>query len=77
MNAREVLRPGGRAVGLWLTIPAPLTAELAARTGADYVVVDQQHGAVDAARRELKPEIPEVGRDGIPLRHELVLELAL
>ncbi len=47
MNAREVLRPGGRAVGLWLTIPAPLTAEIAARTGADYVVVDQQHGMVD------------------------------
>ncbi len=34
-------------------------------------------GAVDAARRALKPAIPETGRDGIPLRHELVLELAL
>jgi 4-hydroxy-2-oxoheptanedioate aldolase len=44
VNAREVLRPGGRAVGLWLTIPSALTADVAAGSGADYVVVDQQHG---------------------------------
>jgi GNAT superfamily N-acetyltransferase len=31
-------------------------------------------GAVDAARRELKPEISEVGDHGIPLRDELELE---
>ena len=46
MSARDVLHPGGSAVGLWATIPSPVTAELAARSGADYVVVDQQHGAV-------------------------------
>jgi 4-hydroxy-2-oxoheptanedioate aldolase len=44
VSAREVLRAGGRAVGLWLTIPSALTAEVAAASGADYVVVDQQHG---------------------------------
>jgi ribosomal protein S18 acetylase RimI-like enzyme len=33
-------------------------------------------GAVDAARR-IKPEIPDVGADGIPLRDELVLEMRL
>jgi 4-hydroxy-2-oxoheptanedioate aldolase len=44
VSAREVLRPGGRAIGLWLTIPSALTAEVAAASGADYVVVDQQHG---------------------------------
>jgi 4-hydroxy-2-oxoheptanedioate aldolase len=43
---RDVLHPGGSAIGLWATIPSPVTAELAARAGADYVVVDQQHGAV-------------------------------
>ena len=42
----DVLHPGGSAIGLWATIPSPVTAELAARSGADYVVVDQQHGAV-------------------------------
>ena len=31
-------------------------------------------GAVDEARRRLKPSIPEVGDHGIPLRDELVLE---
>src|ERR671921_241127 len=37
-------------VGLWLTIPSSVTAEVAAAAGADYVVVDEQHGAVDAAQ---------------------------
>jgi GNAT superfamily N-acetyltransferase len=31
-------------------------------------------GAVDEARRELKPEIPELGDHGIPIRDELILE---
>lgn len=34
-------------------------------------------GAVDDARRSLKPQIPTVGRHGIPLRDELELELLL
>jgi ribosomal protein S18 acetylase RimI-like enzyme len=34
-------------------------------------------GAVDEARRRLKPAIPEVGAFGIPLRDELELELRL
>jgi ribosomal protein S18 acetylase RimI-like enzyme len=32
-------------------------------------------GAVDEARRSLKPQIPALGRYGIPLRDELELEL--
>jgi len=31
-------------------------------------------GAVDAARRELKPEIPLLGEHGIPIRDEIELE---
>ncbi len=34
-------------------------------------------GAVDDARARLKPEIPEIGDHGIPLRDELELELRL
>jgi GNAT superfamily N-acetyltransferase len=34
-------------------------------------------GAVDDARRTLKPQIPPTGRYGIPLRDELELELVL
>jgi hypothetical protein len=34
-------------------------------------------GAVDEARRTRKPEIPEIGDHGIPLRDEIELELLL
>ena len=33
--------------------------------------------AVTDARRRLKPEIPELGHEGIPIRHELEFELEL
>ncbi|MFD0788518.1 GNAT family N-acetyltransferase, partial [Micromonospora azadirachtae] len=42
------------------------------RRGLRLVGVDP--GAVDRARR-LKPEIPLLGEDGIPLHDELILEL--
>ena len=45
---RAKLESGGPAIGLWAAIPSPLTAEAAALAGPDYVVIDQQHGAVDA-----------------------------
>jgi len=35
---------GEPAFGLWAGIPSPLTAELAAAAGYDYVCVDLQHG---------------------------------
>ena len=35
--------------GLWSLLPGVVTAEVLARTGADYVVVDLQHGAVAEA----------------------------
>jgi N-acetylglutamate synthase-like GNAT family acetyltransferase len=34
-------------------------------------------GAVDEARRTLKPEIPEIGDHGIPIRDEIELEFPL
>ena len=41
---------GGLAChGLWSLLPGAVTAEVLARTGADYVVVDLQHGAVGEA----------------------------
>jgi 4-hydroxy-2-oxoheptanedioate aldolase len=45
---RAKLEAGGPAIGLWASIPSSLTAEAAALAGPDYVVIDQQHGAVDA-----------------------------
>ena len=38
------------AFGLWGSIPSPLTAELAAAAGFDYVCVDLQHGGADEER---------------------------
>ena len=46
---RSALQAGGPVIGLWAVIPSSVTAEAAAQTGAGYVVVDQQHGAVDQA----------------------------
>jgi 4-hydroxy-2-oxoheptanedioate aldolase len=38
------------AFGMWGSIPSPLTAELAAAAGFDYVCVDLQHGGADEDR---------------------------
>ena len=62
---------------LWVLTTNDNTPALRFYQRAGFDLVALRRGAVDDARRELKPEIPEVGRDGIPLRHELVLELAL
>lgn len=64
MSARDVLHTGGSAIGLWATIPSPVTAELAARAGADYVVVDQQHGAVGPG--EMLAMLQAVQGAGVP-----------
>src|SRR3954447_3327284 len=45
-DLRALLESGRPAIGLWASIPSPLTAEAAALAGPDYVVIDQQHGAV-------------------------------
>lgn len=62
---------------LWVLTTNDNTPALRFYQRAGFDLVALHRGAVDAARRELKPEIPEVGRDGIALRHELVLELGL
>ncbi len=41
------MRGGGTALGAWLSVPGPITAEAAARTGFEYVCVDTQHGMSD------------------------------
>jgi 4-hydroxy-2-oxoheptanedioate aldolase len=38
------------AFGMWGSIPSPLTAELAASIGMDYICVDLQHGGADEQR---------------------------
>ena len=43
---REVWGAGGTAFGLWSVEPGSFGAEIFARTGVDYVCVDQQHGVI-------------------------------
>jgi 4-hydroxy-2-oxoheptanedioate aldolase len=45
----EAWRSGGSIVATWLTIPHVVVAEILAASGADAVVVDQQHGGATTA----------------------------
>ncbi len=38
---------GEDTLGLWLSIPSIMTAEITARLPVDYVCIDTQHGAID------------------------------
>jgi len=46
---RRRLGEPGASVGLWASVPSTFTAQAAAKAGADYVVLDEQHGAVGPA----------------------------
>ncbi|MCF6379212.1 aldolase/citrate lyase family protein [Nocardioides KLBMP 9356] len=48
-DLRQCWADGTATHGLWSLLPGAVTAELLARTGADYVVVDLQHGAASEA----------------------------
>ena len=41
---REIWSEGGTAVGAWVMLRDPLIAEVASRTGYDWVCIDLQHG---------------------------------
>lgn len=43
------LQNGECAIGAWLSIPSPVTAEIIGRAGFDYACTDLQHGMVDYA----------------------------
>ncbi len=44
---REIWAAGGETLGLWLSVPSFVSAEIAARQPVDYVCIDTQHGVVD------------------------------
>ena len=46
---RRRLAAGRPCHGVWSMLPGAVTAELLGRSGADYVVVDLQHGATGEA----------------------------
>lgn len=49
VDVRRRWSDGQSCHGLWSLLPGVVTAEVLARTGADFVVVDLQHGAVTEA----------------------------
>jgi GNAT superfamily N-acetyltransferase len=71
----EVARAAGCG-GLWLATTNDNLRALRLYQRRGWRLVALRPGAVIAARR-LKPGIPEIGLEGIPLRDELELELRL
>src|SRR3954462_12636587 len=49
VDLRQRWSAGQACYGLWRLLPGAATGEVLARTGADYVVVDLQHGALAEA----------------------------
>lgn len=46
MNFRDIIAaPGPGAIGGWCRVPSPMTVELMAQSGVDWVCIDLQHGA--------------------------------
>jgi ribosomal protein S18 acetylase RimI-like enzyme len=74
--AADALRP--RGIGrIWLVTTNDNLAALALYAQAGYRLAVVRPGAIDELRRTIKPSIPEVASNGIPIHDELELELFL
>ena len=62
---RAKLQNDGYAIGAWLSIPSPVTAEIIGRAGFDYACADLQHGMVDYADALAMFQAIELG-DSVP-----------
>jgi 4-hydroxy-2-oxoheptanedioate aldolase len=61
---RERWQRGEPTIGAWCTIPSPWTAEVAARTGHDWVCVDTQHGLIGYDM--MLPMLQAITAGGVP-----------
>jgi ribosomal protein S18 acetylase RimI-like enzyme len=75
-EAARVARAAGSA-RLWLITSNDNTHAFRFYQRRGFRLAVARPGAVDELRRTLKPAIPEIGNDGIPIRDELELELPL
>ena len=71
----EARRSGCRRA--WLTTTNDNLDALRFYQRRGFRLIALRPGAVDVARRDLKPELPAIGTHGIPMRDELDLELTL
>jgi 4-hydroxy-2-oxoheptanedioate aldolase len=46
-RVKELWRNGKAAIGTWMSLGSPITAEIIASMGFDWVVVDTEHGSID------------------------------
>jgi len=42
----EKLKSGQPVLGTWLVIPSPITVDIIASTGLDFVIIDREHGPI-------------------------------
>ncbi len=63
-SLRERWRAGEPTFGAWCTIPSPWTAEVAARSGHDWVCIDTQHGLI--GYDVMLPMLQAVAAGGVP-----------
>jgi 4-hydroxy-2-oxoheptanedioate aldolase len=61
---RERWRAGDPTFGAWCTIPSTWTAELAARSGHDWVCIDTQHGLIGYDL--MLPMLQAIAAGGVP-----------
>jgi 4-hydroxy-2-oxoheptanedioate aldolase len=61
---RERWKAGEPTFGAWCTIPSPWTAEVAARSGHDWVTVDTQHGLI--GYDVMLPMLQAISAGGVP-----------
>jgi 4-hydroxy-2-oxoheptanedioate aldolase len=63
-SLRERWKAGEATFGAWCTIPSSWTAEIAARSGHDWVVVDTQHGLI--GYEVMLPMLQAISAGGVP-----------
>ena len=72
----EAVADAARVAGcdrVWLVTTNDNRGALAFYAALGFTVVAERPGAVDEARRTIKPSIPETGHDGVPIRDEIEL----
>jgi len=63
-SLRDRWKAGEPTLGAWCTIPSPWTAEVAARSGHDWVCIDTQHGLI--GYDVMLPMLQAISAGGVP-----------
>ena len=47
-NLKKLLNSGGKALGCWTSMDSPITTEILAEAGFDFLLIDHEHGYGDS-----------------------------